>query len=338
MRAYVIQGSFGLDNLTLVERPSPALRSTGLRLRMLAASLNYRDLLMVEGRYNPHQALPLVPLSDGVGEVVAVGDDVEGISPGELVAPIFAQGWQCGDPSKDELRSTLGGPRDGTLTEEMTVPANAVVKIPPGLNPVDAATLPCAALTAWNALVTLGAIRAGDTILVQGTGGVSIFALQFGKMFGAEVIVTSSRDDKLARARALGADHTINYVTTKDWGKAARAIAGGRGVDHVIDVGGAATLGQSLRAVRPGGTISVIGILSGTKSDVDLTPILMNQIRVQGVFVGHRRAFEDMNRAITLNGVVPVVDRTFPFAEATEAFRYLRSQAHVGKVCIRLDG
>jgi NADPH:quinone reductase-like Zn-dependent oxidoreductase len=250
---------------------------------------------------------------------------------------LFSQTWLAGEPSAEARSSTLGGPLDGALADTMLLHENGAVPTPPHLSDEEAATLPCAALTAWSALVTQGALKAGDTVLLQGTGGVSIFALQIARMFGARVILTSSRDDKLERARSLGAHELINYAKTPDWDKAARALTGGTGVDHVVEVGGAGTLEKSLRAVRIGGQVSVIGVLSGGAGNVPVTSILMNQIRVQGIFVGHRQSFEALNRALVLHGVHPVVARVFPFAETRAAFEHLKSGAHFGKLVIRMD-
>lgn len=305
---------------------------------MKAVSLNYRDLLMVRGHYNPRQPLPLVPCSDGVGVVDAVGDGVDRVAVGDRVATVFAQGWLAGAPEASLVRSTLGGPLDGTLAESMVLSAEGVVKVPAHLSDVQAATLPCAAVTAWSALAGQGSVCAGDTVLVQGTGGVSIFALQLAQLLGARVIVTSSSDAKLERARALGAWQTVNYRATPEWGKAVRALTEGRGVDHVVEVGGAGTLEQSLKAVRVGGSVSVIGVLSGTRSSVDVIPILMGNVRLQGILVGSRADFEAMNRAIDAHRLEPVVDRVFPFAEAQAAFEHLASGSHLGKICIATDG
>ncbi|WP_257456471.1 zinc-dependent alcohol dehydrogenase family protein [Archangium lipolyticum] len=337
MKAYEIRGGFGLDKLVPCERPDPEPGPFQVRVRVKATSLNYRDLMMVEGRYNPKQKLPLVPNSDGAGVVEAVGQGVTRVKPGDRVMGIFAQAWLGGEPSRAAQGSTLGGPLDGALGDTMILHEDGVVLTPPHLSDEEAATLPCAAVTAWSALVTHGGLKAGDTVLLQGTGGVSIFALQIARMMGARVILTSSRDDKLERARALGAHEGINYVTTPDWDKAARALTGGVGVDHVVEVGGAGTLEKSLRAVRIGGTVSVIGVLSGGAGAVPVTPILMGNLRVQGILVGHRQSFEALNRALTLHGVRPVVDRVFPFAEARAAFDYLKSGAHFGKVVIRVE-
>lgn len=337
MKSFVIQGQFGVEHLTMEERELGAPRRGEVRLEMKAASLNYRDLLMVRGHYNPKQPLPLIPCSDGVGIVEAIGEGVTRVAVGDRVCPIFAQKWLSGEPSHTTSRSTLGGPLDGTLTESMIVSEEGLVVVPDYLTDAEAATLPCAALTAWSALVTLGQIKAGDSVLLQGTGGVSIFALQFAKMLGARVIITSSSDEKLERARALGADDTINYKKDLKWGQTARALVGKRGVDHIVEVGGAGTLKQSLRAVRTGGQISMIGVLSGVASEVNVLPILMQQIRIQGIFVGHRDGFEAMNRAMELHQIRPVVDHIAAFEETPKAFQHMASGAHFGKICIAID-
>lgn len=334
MRAVIINESFGLDHLDLVEREDPRPGHGELRLRMKAVSLNYRDLMTVRGHYNPKQPLPLIPCSDGVGEVVEVGEGVSRAQVGERVCPIFCQKWIAGDPTNAALRSTLGGPLDGTLGESMVVSEEGVVPVPAHLDDAQAATLPCAALTAWSALVTQGSTKPGDTVLVQGTGGVSIFALQLARLLGARVIVTSSSDEKLERAKELGAWQGINYRDNPKWGRQARELTGGRGVDHVVEVGGAGTLAQSLAAVRPGGQVSVIGVLSGPVSDLNIVPILMQNVRVQGIFVGSRSGFEAMNEAVAHHELCPVVDRTFAFEESREAFEYMASAKHFGKICI----
>jgi len=334
MKVFEIQGGFGLDNLKLTERPEPAPGPGHVLLRMRAVSLNYRDLMMVEGVYNPRQPLPLIPCSDGVGEVAAVGEGVSGLAVGDRVATLFSQGWMGGRPSVEELRATLGGPIDGTLAEMMVLPSSGVIPVPEHLEDAEAATLPCAALTAWNALVEEGDVTAGDTVLVQGTGGVSIFALQFAQLLGARVIVTSSSDDKLVKARQQGAWHEINYLDDPKWGKTARSLTDGIGVDHIVEVGGAGTLEQSLQAIRIGGRIALIGVLAGGSSELSIVPIFMKNVRIQGLLVGSRKAFERMNRAIAQHELHPVVDRVFPFSEATAAFEYMRSGGHFGKVCI----
>lgn len=247
MNVYEIRGAFGLENLTRAERPDPTPGPSQVRVRVKATSLNSRDLMMVEGRYNPRQKLPLVPNSDGAGVVDAVGPGVTRVKPGDRVMTLFAQAWQAGEPTKAIVGTTLGGPLDGALADTVLLHEDGVVPTPAYLSDEEAATLPCAAVTAWSALVTQGGLKAGDTVLVQGTGGVSIFALQIARLFGARVIVTSSRDDKLERALKLGAQEGINYRTTPDWEKAVRTLTGGVGVDHVVEVGGAGTFERSLR-------------------------------------------------------------------------------------------
>jgi NADPH:quinone reductase-like Zn-dependent oxidoreductase len=337
MRAFQIQQSFGFENLRLAELPDPSPGPGQILLRMRAASLNFRDILTVNGLYNPKQPLPLVPCSDGVGEVVDVGPGVSRWKAGDRVATLFSQGWMAGEATVDQLRATLGGPLEGTLSEMMVLSEEGVVSVPEHLTDTEAATLPCAALTAWSALVERGDVTAGSTVLVQGTGGVSIFALQFAQLLGARVIVTSSNNDKLVKARKLGAWQEINYLDDPGWGKTARALTGGEGVDHVVEVGGAETLAQSLRAVRVGGHISVIGVLSGVATQINITSLLMQGVRLQGILVGSREGFERMNRAIALHELRPVVDRVFPFEETRDAFEYMASGAHFGKVCIAID-
>ncbi|MEM7048852.1 MAG: NAD(P)-dependent alcohol dehydrogenase [Acidobacteriota bacterium] len=336
MRVYELDGAFGLDHLRPAERPLPEPRRGEIVIAVSAVSLNYRDLLMVRGHYNPRQPLPLVPCSDAVGEVVATGPDVDRFAVGDRVCPLFAQRWIAGEPEHQRLRSTLGGPLDGTLRSHMVLPAEAAVAAPPHLSNVEAACLPCAALTAWSALVELGPVAAGDTVLVLGTGGVALFALQFAHLLGARVILTSSSDDKLARGRELGAWQTLNYRRQPEWGKEVRRLTEGRGADLVVEVGGAATLAQSLRAVRMGGTISLIGVLSGTEAPLSVTPVLMQQVRIQGVLVGHRDGFENMNRAISGHQLRPIVDRVFTFDQTPQAFDHLASGSHFGKVCLEL--
>jgi len=334
MKIQEVQKSFGLDSLTLTDKPDPRPDVGHVLLRMRAWSLNYRDLLVVKGQYNPKIPLPFVPFSDGVGEVVDIGGGVTRVKKGERVAGAFMQDWLDGEITDAGARSALGGGSTGMLAEYVVLHENGVVRVPDHLSDEEAATLPCAAVTAWQALITEGAIKAGDTVLIQGTGGVSLFALQFAHLSGARVIATSSSDQKLERAMKLGASDGINYKTSPDWDKSVRQLVRD-GVDHVVEVGGAGTLGKSLKSVRTGGTISLIGVLSGG-GDVNPTPILMKKIRVQGIYVGSRTMFEDMNRAIALHKLRPIVDRVFPFADARDALRYMESGAHFGKVCLRI--
>lgn len=333
-RAWQITDQFGFENLRLVERPVQAPGHGQVRVRLRAASLNFRDLLMTQGFYNPKQPLPLVPCSDGAGEVEAVGEGVSRWRVGDRVAPIFAQRWLDGEPSRERLADTLGGPLDGTLRESMVVDEAGLVAIPDAMSFEQAAALPCAAVTAWSALMVQTRVKPGDVVLVQGTGGVSIFALQIALAAGARVIATSSSPAKLDRLLELGAHEVINYKADPAWGATARKLTGGRGVDHVVEVGGAGTLTQSIRATRIGGHISMIGVLAGGAQEINVIPILMQNIRIQGVLVGHRAAFEDMLAAFALHKISPVLDRSFAFADAPEAMQYMLSGAHFGKVTI----
>jgi len=336
MKALEVRDAFGLEQLKLTERERPAAGAGGIVVEMHAAALNYRDLLMVQGMYNPKQALPLIPGSDGVGTVREIGDGVSRVAVGDRVAPIFAQRWISGAPNPQRLRSTLGGPLDGTMTELMRLSADGVVKVPEHLTHEEAATLPCAGVTAWNALVTHGGLRAGQVVLIQGTGGVSIFALQLATLLGARAIVTSSSDEKLERARTLGAWKCINYGTTPEWGRAAREMTGGDGVDLVIEVGGGGTLEQSVASLRFGGRISLIGNLAGGKAEVNLIPLFMRQIRLQGILVGSREDFEAFCRAVDAHQLRPAVHRVFELADARAAFEHLATGSHFGKVAIHI--
>jgi NADPH:quinone reductase-like Zn-dependent oxidoreductase len=256
---------------------------------------------------------------------------------GDRVAACFMPGWIEGDLTPAKAQSALGGAVDGMAAELVCLPESGLVPIPDHLSFEQAATLPCAAVTAWNALVTLGHVKAGDNVLVQGTGGVSLFALQFARLSGARVIITSSSDDKLARALKLGASDGINYKTTPDWEVPVRQLTGGRGVDHIVEVGGAGTLGRSFKAVRTGGTISLIGVLTGGGGSVNPTPVLMKAILLRGIYVGSRDTFEAMNRALSLHRVQPVVDRVFPLEQIREALTHLQRGAHFGKMVLRVS-
>ena len=337
MQSYEIQ-KFGLDGLTLAEREQPEPGPGEALVRVKAVSLNFRDLMMIQGSYNPKQKLPLIPCSDGAGEVAAVGSGVTRVKAGDRVMGIFSQTWIGGPPSKEKSAGTLGSPLDGMLTQYRCLPAEGLVTTPAHLTDEEAATLPCAAVTAWHALVERGQVKAGETVLVQGTGGVSMFALQFARMMGARVICISSSDEKLERARALGATDTLNYKTTADWDKAVRTLTGGVGVDHIIEVGGGATIGKSFRAIRIGGHIAVIGVLGGAASaDMTLVPILMQNLRINGVFVGSREIFESMNRAITLGGLRPAVGKIFEYGNALAALQHMQAGAHFGKIVVRVS-
>lgn len=334
MKAYELR-QFGVENLTLVEREEPRPGPHEVVVRFHAACLNYRDLMFAKGVYNPKAKLPSVPLSDGAGVVSAVGEGVTRWKVGDRVCPLFAQGWLDGGPSAQKNRTALGaGELDGVLRESGAFHENGLVRIPEHLSFEEAATLPCAAVTAWNALVESGHLKAGDTVLTLGTGGVSMFALQFAKMHGARVIATSSSDEKLARARELGADETVNYKQTPAWEKEVLRLTNGAGVDHVVEVGGAGTLAKSIACTRVGGHVAVIGVLA-SEGDFNPISILMKSIRVQGIFVGSRQMFEDMNRAISAARLKPVIDRTFAFSEAREALKHMESGAHFGKIVLK---
>lgn len=334
MKAWEIKDTFSIDGLTLSERPDPALPAGHIRVRVKAVSLNYRDLATVKHGGARQVRLPLIPCSDGAGEVVETGPGVTRVKTGARVAGTFFQNWLAGDIRTEHFASALGGSVDGMLADRVVLHEDGVVSVPDYMTYEDAATLPCAAVTAWQGLVTKGNMKAGDTILVQGTGGVSIFALQFGVMAGARVIITSSSDEKLARAKQLGAWATINYKTTPDWAKRTLELTNGEGVDHVVEVGGAGTLEQSFKAARVGGTVSLIGVLTGFAGKIDPYPVLTKGLRLQGIYVGSREMFEAMNKALAIHQTKPVIDRVFPFTEARAALSLMESAAHFGKIVI----
>src|SRR5512144_1149330 len=335
MRVFQVEGAWTMDNVRLATRPDPHPARGEVRVAMRASALNYRDLIVpLRGYGERMQQLPLIMLGDGAGVVDELGEGARAPAIGERVCPLFFQDWNAGEPTRERLARSLGAARDGTMAEFMVLPATGVARVPAHLDDVEAATLPIAAVTAWRAVVTEGRLKAGESVLVQGTGGVSIFALQFAKMHGARVICTSSSDEKLARARALGADETVNYRTTPDWGRRAREIAGGDGLDHVVEVGGEGTLAQSLRAVRPGGTISMIGVLSGSTMSAPLGQVVTRAVRLQGITVGSAEDFAAMARAIAQHRMRPVIDRVFAFDELREALAYLASGRHFGKIVI----
>lgn len=335
MKVWEIHPEEGFNALKLVERSQPQPHGQQVLIKINAVSLNYRDLLAVKGAYGSKQKLPLVPFSDGAGEVVAVGEGVTRVKVGDRVAGIFMQTWLAGHFSAEKSNSALGGGIDGVLAEYVTLHEDGVVHVPKHLSDEEAATLPCAAVTAWNALVTEGNFQAGETILIQGTGGVSIFALQFAKIMGARVIATSSSDRKLEKLLQLGASDVINYKSTPNWDEKVWQLTAGIGVDRVIEVGGADTLNKSVRAVRYGGHISLIGVLTGLKAEVSTASILHKGIRVQGVYVGSREMFAAMNQAIALHHLKPVIDRAFSFEQVKEALEYMESGAHFGKIVLR---
>lgn len=335
MRVFQIEGEWGMDHLKLSTRPEPKAGPGQVVVKMGASSLNYRDLVVPNRGYGNHTGtLPLIPISDGAGVVTEVGPGVRRVAVGDRVCPAFFQNWISGEPDLERLTRSLGGPIDGTMADYMCLSEEGVVKVPAHLSDLEAATLPCAALTAWSALVTNGNTRPGDRVLVQGCGGVALFAVAFAKMLGAHVTVISSSDDRLARVKQLGADAGINYRQTPEWAKATRDITGGRGYDLILELGGEKTLPQSLRCIRPGGTLAMIGILSGSAMATPLGLIITRQVRLQGVTVGHRDGFEAMVRAIDQHRLRPVIDRVFAFEELKEAMAYLQSGAQFGKVCV----
>lgn len=337
MRVFQIEGDWGFDNLRLAERPRPEPGPGQVLIRMSMAALNSRDLIVPERGYGRATGeLPLIPVSDGVGNVTEVGEGVTRVAVGDRVCPTYFQNWTGGAPNPERFASSLGGPRDGVMADLMCLSEEGVVRVPEYLSDAEAATLPCAALTAWSAVVTQGQINAGDKILVQGTGGVALFALAFAKMQGAHVTMISSSDEKLARVQEMGADAVINYRETEDWARASRALTADRGgYDNIIELGGARTLSQSLRAVRPGGTVSLIGVLSGLNIEASLGPIVSRQIRLQGVTVGHRDGFEAMLRAMAQHEMRPVLGETFDFERLKDAMTHLQQGGHFGKTLIQ---
>lgn len=335
MRVFQIENEWGFDNLRLSTRPDPSPGPGQVLVRIKASSVNFRDLVVPERGYGSFTGnLPLIPLSDGVGEVVQVGAGVSRVSVGDRVCPLFFQDWISGEPDLARLTASLGGPIDGTMAEFMCLSEQGVSKVPSYLSDEQAACLPCAALTAWSALAGCSTTRPGDRVLVQGSGGVALFALQFAKLMGAHVTVISSSDAKIERLHAMGADATINYREVPEWGRAAREITGGRGFDHILELGGEKTLPQSLRCIRPGGVLSMIGVLSGSSLSAPLGQVVTRQVRLQGVTVGHRDSFEAMMRMLEQHRMEPVIDKVFAFAELKEAMAYLKSGAQFGKICI----
>ena len=336
MKVFQIQDDWRFENLKPAVRPDPRPGPGQVLLRMKAASLNYRDLVVPLRGYGSHTGtLPLIPISDGAGEVVETGAGVTRVKVGDRVCPLFSQGWISGEPTPERLGQTLGGPLDGTMAEYMVLPEAGVSRVPAHLSWEEAAALPCAALTAWSAVVTHDNLGPGSRVLVQGTGGVALFALQFAKLRGCHVTVISSSDDKLARVKAMGADATINYRSVPEWYKATREITGGAGYDHILELGGEKTLQQSLRCIRPGGTLSMIGVLSGGLLNAPLGLVITRQVRLQGITVGNRDGFEAMLEAIGQHRLKPVLDKTFAFDELKEALGHLKSGAHFGKICLR---
>jgi NADPH:quinone reductase-like Zn-dependent oxidoreductase len=337
MRAYQLpKGGAGIEALAKVELPEPKPQYRQVKVKVAACALNFRDLGIVRGTYRMPVRDKVVPLSDGAGEVVEVGGGVTRVKVGDKVAGNFFQRWAGGEPSQTVQASALGGAIDGMLAEYAVLEEDGVVKIPAHLSVEEGATLPCAGVTAWHAMMAHAKLIAGQSVLLQGTGGVSIFGLQFAHAMGVTAIITSSSDDKLARAKKMGAAHTINYKTTPDWEKAAVAFTGGRGVDHVIEVGGAGTLARSFGAIRIGGKVSMIGGLSGAATELNPGLIFGRRANVQGISVGSTEMFEAMNAAIAASAIKPVIDKVFGFDEAPAAYHHMASGAHFGKIVIRV--
>ncbi|KAL1943208.1 hypothetical protein VTO73DRAFT_4283 [Trametes versicolor] len=339
-REYRLPKVDGFHNLTLTSSPIPPLKATEVLVKVHAVSLNYRDLVIAQGTYPGERKDNVVPGSDLAGQIAALGAEVAaaGWAVGDRVSANFSVDYVFGEPSAESRASGLGAPIDGVLTEYKVLPAHALVRIPEHLSYEEASTLPCAAVTAYNAFLGLHPLKGGDTVLVQGTGGVSIFGLQIAVASGATVIVTSSSDEKLKVAKALGATHTINYKTTPNWDEEALKITNGRGVDHILEVGGAGTIMKSVNAIRFGGTISIIGFVAG-QADVSSLPlqVLSKGAIVRGILVGAREQFEDLNRLIAAVKLKPVVDKVFAFEDVCKAYEYQQSQKHFGKVVVKVS-
>lgn len=336
MRRYRLSPGAGIDSLAIETCPVPAVAAGQVLIRVRAASLNYRDLLVARGSYGAGVPAELLPLSDAAGEVVEVGPGVTRARAGDRVAPIFSPSWIGGGIAAGDRAWALGGSLPGVLAEYVVTGEHALVQLPPHLSFVEASTLPCAAVTAWNALYGLCSLRPGQSVLVLGTGGVSIFALQIARAAGARVIATTSSGAKLDQLLTLGASDVINYRETPGWDEAVLRLTGGEGVDHVVEVGGAMTLPRSIAAARVGGSVHLIGVLTG--GQIDPLSILRRNLTVRGVFVGSRAQFEALNAAVAMHALRPVIDRVFPFREAPAAYRHLESAVHVGKVVIQVDG
>jgi NADPH:quinone reductase-like Zn-dependent oxidoreductase len=333
MKAIRLRQPAGIDNLRHEDMPEPGAPGPGqIKVRIRASSLNYHDYIVVVGGIPTPDGR--IPMSDGAGEVLAVGEGVTEFRPGDMVVSTFFPTWLDGKPSMAGFAGVPGDGADGYAVEEVVAPATSFTHAPFGYSHAEAATLTCAGLTAWRALVQEGQLKAGDVVLVQGTGGVSIFALQFAKAMGATVIATSSSDEKLARLAAMGADHVINYKSTPGWGAEAMKLTQGRGVDHIVEIGGAGTLPESITACAVGGHISLIGVLAGFAGPVPTVQLMGKQIRLIGITVGTRRQQQDMIRAINQNGIRPVIDSHFPLAELGAAFRHQESGKHFGKICV----
>ena len=335
MRALQVKPPWGLDALEVVEAPDPVAGPGEVLVRMRAVSLNYRDLLMVGGMYaRAPKGDQITPFSDGCGVVEAVGQGVTRVAPGDRVATLFFQRWISGPPNLDKLSSSLGSPIPGAGRELAVFSQDGVSKVPAFLSDQQVATLPCAALTAWRALFEDARLQPGDLVVLQGTGGVSIFGLQFAHAAGYRTLITSSSDEKLARAKALGADHLVNYRQTPDWSGPVREASAGVGADLIIEVGGGGTIEQSMRAIRIGGHVAIIGVVAGMGGGFNTAALIGNSAKLQGVSVGSRDMFEAMCRAMELHGISPVVDKIFPWTEAKAAFTAMQGGEHFGKIVL----
>jgi NADPH:quinone reductase-like Zn-dependent oxidoreductase len=333
MRSLILNAPGGLDNLAFVERDAPSPKAGEILVRVRASSLNFHDYVVAMGIKPVEDGRVL--MSDAGGEVVAVGPGVEGFAVGDQVVSVFYHQWQAGDIASDIQANTIPGDTcDGYASDYVAAPPMHFTKAPAGWSHAEASTLTCAGMTAWRGLVGEGKPKPGDTVLIQGTGGVSIFALQFAKAAGAMVIATSSSDEKLERLRGIGADHVINYKRTPDWGMKAKEITGGRGVDHVVEIGGSGTLAQSIRACARGGHIALIGVLAGMAGEIPSYEIFLNQLKISGVLVGSRADQLDMIRALEVNGIRPAIDSTFALDALADAYRHQASGKHFGKICV----
>ncbi|HET6970932.1 MAG TPA: NAD(P)-dependent alcohol dehydrogenase [Phenylobacterium sp.] len=338
MLALNVAAPWGLDAIQMVEKPDPSPGPGEVLVRMRAVSLNYRDLLMVNGMYGRGSATTsdvITPFSDGCGVVEAVGPGVTRLQVGDRVATLFFQGWISGPPALDKISTSLGFPIPGAGAELQTFSQEGLSKVPEFLTDQQVATLPCAALTAWRGLFEDARLQPGDLVVLQGTGGVSVFGLQFAHAAGLRTLITSSSDDKLERARALGADHVVNYRTTPAWSKAVREASGGRGADFIMEVGGGGTIQESMKAVRIGGHIAIIGIVAGAGEAFNPASLIGNSAKLQGLSVGSREMFEAMCRGIELHHIRPVVDKVFPWTEARAAFEAMRGGEHFGKIVLQ---
>lgn len=332
MKVAAVKAPGGLQNIVIEERDRPTPGPGQILVRVRASSLNFHDFAVVAGMIRVPDGR--IPMSDGAGEVVELGAGASLFKVGDQVLSTFFPNWSGGGPTLPRLLGVPGDSAEGFAAEYVAMPETAFTRIPKGWTPAQAATLPCAALTAWRALVVEAGIKPGDIVLTQGTGGVSIFALQLAKAAGATVIATSSSPEKLAKLKALGADHLINYKEEPNWGPAAMALTGGRGVDAVVEIGGPGTMGQSIQACRIGGHISLIGVLTGVSGDIPTAMAMSKNVCIQGITVGSRQDQEEMIAAIEANGIVPVIDSTFPLDQISAAFAHQMSQKHFGKICL----